>query len=67
MKPGCCVDGCCSDETCMRLPEGRTCGDCANLARCGALFGCGPARRSCDFYPRLFRAAAPAPVAEALP
>lgn len=40
----------------MRLPEGKTCDDCAHALRC---FGFGfskSGRRSCDFWPSKFRA-----------
>ncbi|MCK9567431.1 hypothetical protein M0R72_00610 [Candidatus Pacearchaeota archaeon] len=38
---GCCVDkkygkGC-TEETCMQLPKGKTCGDCGHIARCKAM------------------------------
>jgi hypothetical protein len=39
----------------MRLPEGKTCADCRNGARCDALFGAvRKGFRSCDFYPSRF-------------
>jgi hypothetical protein len=44
----------------MRLPEGRTCDDCAHAKRC---FGFGfstPGRTSCDFWPNKYREAAKA-------
>jgi len=69
MLLGCCVDrrvaeqkpdrpelprGC-TDDTCMRLPEGKTCGDCVHVVRCVSLFGATPTDRSCDFFPRRFQ------------
>lgn len=39
----------------MRLPEGKTCGDCVHGRRCDMLFGA--VRRkftSCDFWPSKF-------------
>ena len=60
-KLGCCVDrkhgtGC-TDATCMWLPTGSTCGDCAHVERCLA-FGYTRSRdrQSCDFFPRRFAA-----------
>lgn len=57
---GCCVDrqygkGC-TDATCMKLPEGKTCGSCALFPRCKA-FGIStkPDRADCDFFPRKYR------------
>jgi hypothetical protein len=39
----------------MKLPAGRTCGDCTNAARCIA-FGCTTATAdSCDWWPNRFR------------
>ena len=58
MKHGCCADKSCTLETCMGLPSGVTCGDCANLPRCAGLFGCKPGNTSCDFFPRRFVAKA---------
>lgn len=54
MRHGCCVDRSCTPATCMELPEGYTCGQCAHLGRCQKLFGCKPERKSCDFFPRRF-------------
>jgi hypothetical protein len=31
---GCCVDKVCSEQTCMKLPYGKTCGDCGHFGRC---------------------------------
>jgi len=57
-EQGCCVDrkygtGC-TDETCMNLPNGATCGDCVHVRRCVAIFGRKPTDTSCDFFPRRF-------------
>lgn len=64
-RMGCCVDyastpgGYCEGEhaaRCMRLPEGKTCGDCAHLRRC-ELIGFTPSAKetTCSFHPRRFR------------
>lgn len=72
-RPGCCADrqhfekfstgskGC-TVETCMRLPKGKTCGDCVHASRCKA-FGFTPSLTSptCDFFPRRFLQAKPGP------
>jgi hypothetical protein len=55
---GCCVDkkygkGCIPD-TCMTLPEGRTCEDCYLFTKCEALLQGIAERRTCDFFPRKF-------------
>ena len=55
-KHGCCRDGACTEETCMELPEGKTCGDCRYQPWCKALFSCPPERTSCDYFPRRFGA-----------
>ena len=57
-KLGCCVDrkygtGC-TDTTCMALPSGATCADCAHMKRCVGIFGVKPTNTSCDFFPRRF-------------
>jgi hypothetical protein len=54
MKHGCCLDHACTDETCMQLPPGATCGDCRHLARCDKLFGRTGQEDYCDFFPRRF-------------
>jgi hypothetical protein len=51
---GCCVDKVCNNDTCMRLPDGVTCGDCALLAECSWV-GVRTDWKVCDFYPRRFR------------
>jgi hypothetical protein len=53
-KHGCCVDKKCDDDTCMALPEGKTCGDCRHARRCFAMFGHTATDTYCDFYPRRF-------------
>jgi len=55
MKYGCCVDGSCASDTCMGLPDGKTCGDCIHIARCEAIFGHVPEDTYCDFFPRRFK------------
>jgi hypothetical protein len=52
---GCCADKNCDENTCMQLPEGKTCGDCVNEKRCVAMFGHSPSDTYCDFFPRRFR------------
>ena len=50
---GCCVDKACSPETCMVLPDGKMCGDCAHVKRCTAFgFTASAAEVACDFFPR---------------
>jgi hypothetical protein len=44
-------------DAAMRLPAGKTCGDCAHVRKCVAMFGHVPADTSCDFYPSRFRPA----------
>lgn len=51
---GCCVDGVCTSETCMRL-QGATCADCVHMRRCVTMFGADPSDDACGFYPRRFR------------
>lgn len=51
---GCCVDkkygkGC-NESTCMTLPAGKTCGDCAHVRRCTAIFGMTETDTSCSFF-----------------
>jgi hypothetical protein len=53
-KHGCCVDKKCDSETCMNLPEGKTCGHCIHSLRCVAMFGHVLTDTYCDFYPRRF-------------
>lgn len=52
---GCCVDQKCTPETCMALPEGKTCGGCIHIRRCKAMFGHVETDTYCDWYPRRFR------------
>jgi len=35
----------------MDLPAGKTCGDCAHIRRCEAIFGHIPEDEQCDFFP----------------
>jgi len=51
-KPGCCVDGSCTPEDCMRLPYGVRCEHCAHIARCVQIFGKTPTSDTCDWWPR---------------
>jgi hypothetical protein len=44
-------------DAAMRLPEGKTCGDCVHCRRCCTMFGHVPGDTSCDFYPIRFKAA----------
>lgn len=55
---GCCTDKACTADTCMDLPEGKTCGDCVHIARCKAIYGHVETDTSCDWFPRKFRAMA---------
>jgi len=52
---GCCVDKKCTPDTCMTLPEGKTCGDCFHGPRCFAIFGHKASDTFCDWFPRKFR------------
>lgn len=40
----------------MKLPEGRTCDDCAHSRRCFAFGFAKSGNTSCDFWPNVFRA-----------
>jgi regulator of replication initiation timing len=39
----------------MNLPPGKTCGDCANFARCQGFFGCPATNDNCDWSPSKFK------------
>lgn len=39
----------------MRLPAGKTCGDCVHCYRCCTIFGHVPSDTSCDWHPSRFR------------
>jgi hypothetical protein len=51
---GCCVDKACGDDTCMQLPEGKTCDNCCHKRRCFAFGFSEPNRTYCDWFPRRF-------------
>lgn len=51
---GCCADKACSDKTCMELPAGKTCGDCAHVRHCIAFYAHTETDTYCDFFPRRF-------------
>lgn len=51
---GCCVDKACTSDTCMKLPDGKTCGDCRHVERCVSMFGHVPSDAYCDWFPRRF-------------
>ncbi len=53
-KHGCCTDKKCTTETCMQLPEGKTCGNCRHELRCVAMFGHTSTDTYCDWFPRRF-------------
>ncbi len=38
----------------MKLPEGKTCGECIYFGHCKGLFGCPPTNTSCDWHPSRF-------------
>lgn len=40
----------------MRLPDGRTCGDCAHFPKCAQLVGAKERWVQCDWFPSRFRA-----------
>ena len=45
----------CSAETCMSLPDGKTCGDCVHKRRCVTFgFADSETNTSCSFFPRRF-------------
>ncbi len=54
-----------ADPDKMRLPAGKTCGDCFHIRRCKAMFGHVETDTYCDWSPSRFRAmlsaAQPAP------
>lgn len=54
MRKSKCDCGDCTPKTCMTLPAGKTCSDCALLNKCKAYFGCKPENTKCDFFPRRF-------------
>jgi hypothetical protein len=54
-KHGCCVDEACTEDTCMALPQGESCGTCIHVKRCTSIFGVDKKNTSCDFFPRKFR------------
>lgn len=45
-------------DAAMRLPAGKTCGDCVHQRHCVAMFGHAETDTVCDFYPSRFRPAA---------
>lgn len=51
---GCCADKACTSETCMLLPEGKTCGDCVHCYRCTRIYGMHETDTACSFFPRKF-------------
>lgn len=51
---GCCADKACTDQTCMELPVGKTCGDCRHFNHCTAFYAHKASDTYCDFYPRRF-------------
>jgi len=59
---GCCADKACDSNTCMELPQGKTCGDCFAFRHCAAFYGRKATDTYCDFFPRRFKE--PAPKAE---
>lgn len=54
-KHGCCVDEACTEETCMELPDRKTCGDCYAFSYCSRLCGHKETDTYCDFFPRRFK------------
>lgn len=54
-KQGCCVDGKCTPETCMNIPDGKKCGECRWVGKCLAVINDKTATDTvCDFFPRRF-------------
>jgi hypothetical protein len=43
-----------TDPDKMRLPTGKTCGDCAHIRRCMAIFGHVETDKHCDWSPSRF-------------
>jgi len=39
----------------MKLPEGKTCADCAHFKRCRWLIACKPTNTSCDWAPSRYK------------
>lgn len=40
---------------CMKLPDGKTCGDCQNVGWCTKDYGVKPEKTSCHFEPIRFK------------
>ena len=40
---------------CMKLPDGKTCGDCQYVNWCTTVYGSKPENTSCDFEPIRFK------------
>lgn len=53
-RNGCCDDKACNAGTCMTLPDGKTCGDCARFRFCASYCGAKATWTSCDWFPRRF-------------
>lgn len=51
---GCCADKKCTPETCMNLPNGKTCKDCFWCKRCVSMFGATEIDTACGWFPRRF-------------
>ncbi len=67
---GCCADEACTNNSCMELPKGKTCGDCYAFRHCAGMYAVTKERTSCDFFPRRFReplANAAAPAVQRMP
>lgn len=46
-----------ADPDKMRLPKGKTCGDCVHIRRCSLIFGHTTTDTYCDWSPSRFRLA----------
>lgn len=55
---GCCADKACTDQTCMQLPKGSTCGGCLHFRHCATFYAHEASDCYCDFFPRRFKAVA---------
>lgn len=55
VKHGCCADKSCTPDTCMGLPDGKTCGDCVHEYRCCLIFGHTQTDTYCDWFPRKYQ------------
>lgn len=55
MKHYCCEQRACRPETCVALPDGKTCGDCVYAHLCSRGKAEHNAQTACDTFPRRFK------------